>query len=274
MLYLGLMQNIDRYDVIMANTINKLEVKHIAYSAQRTLRNATLSDFKTSNYNGLQLLIDKNIGFANQIWGVNEQTIFHLPKALGVYEALSMAPELDIINSNLTAETITKLTSFGFEKTEELNFLSTNMQSYTPINPVVKVTRLHNNNAEMFLKLLETSGMKTTQEIWQLKKHLYCTDTFRCFVAVHNNKPCALATSFVDGDFALLANAYTHTDFQNKGCQMALLQARLNDAKQLGLKQLIVDVEPNTTSERNCVRAGFKPLNSRSIWQKKAQYKY
>lgn len=254
----------------MSEQFKHLEFQHIAYNAQRTLRNANTSQFEIVNFNGLQCLQDQEIAFANQIWGLSEQSIHHLPSALETYDAISKSPELDITDVNLSKNLKSNLETLGFEQIETLDFLSINLNNFIPQKPKITVERLQNSQADTFLDLLKTSGMNPTDDIWKIKKHLYCTDKFRCFVAKIDGQPRAIATTFVDGQYGLLANAYTQPKFQKQGCQTALLQARLNDAKHLGLTELIVDVVPHTTSQRNCLKIGFTPLNTRYIWHKKS----
>lgn len=257
----------------MTKKFEDLELQHIAYNAQRTLRSANPSQFEMVKLGELTLLKDRNIAFANQIWGLNEQVFNQLPNILAQYNEISKSPYLDITADNQTEKLKTDLEGLGFEIAEVLNFLTLNLADTKTTKPQHKVERLHNKDADMFLDLLKISGMQPTDEIWQLKKPLYCTDKFRCFVAKIDGELRALATTFVDGQYGLMANAFTQPKFQNLGCQTAILQARLNDAKQIGLTTLIVDVIPNTTSERNCLKIGFKPLETRYIWQKKANKK-
>ena len=179
-----------------------------------------------------------------------------------------MSPCIDIKHDDLTDSLKTYLTSLGFELVETLNFLSIQCADIQQTIPKIKVERLQPKHANIFLDLLKTSGLQCTDDIWQLKQQHYCTERFRCFIAKIDGQPRALATTFIDEQYGLLANAFTPADFQNIGCQTALLTARLQDAKSLGLSTLIVDVIPNTTSERNCLKLGFQPLETRYIWQK------
>ncbi|MCJ8323184.1 MAG: GNAT family N-acetyltransferase [Rhizobiales bacterium] len=255
---------------MLAGKFSNLEINHIAFNAKRTLRTANSSQFELVHMHGLSLLKDAAIGFANQIWGINQQTIAHLPAALAVYANINQSPELDINQTDLTAKIGAQLASLNFEMVELLNFLSLECQAIPApaVNSDIHVTRLMPSDADLFLALLETSGMQTNAEIWNLKKHLYCTDVFRCFVAKVDGVACGLATLYIDNQFGLLANAFVQPKFRNLGCQSVLLNARLQDAKKSGLKQLIVDVVPNSSSERNCVKFGFKAYETRFIWRK------
>lgn len=248
-----------------------LEMKHTEFNAQRTLRTLKPSLFETQKFKGLMLLKDENIAFANQIFRVNQQSVNHLADALAIYNDISMSPYLDINQADLSDDLKLHLQNMKFEIVETLNFLSAKCQNISITTPKIEVNRLQPSDADAFLALLQTSGMQCTGEIWQHKKHLYCSDIFRCYIAKIDGQPRALATTFIHKQYGLMANAFTQPDFQNRGCQTALLTARMQDAKQLGLKQLIVDVVPDTASERNCLKAGFEPLETRYIWQKTAK---
>ena len=253
----------------MASQIFKnLELKHIEFNAQRTLRTAKPSLFETRKSGELLLLQDANIAFANQILSLNQQSQIDLADALTSYKKINMSPCIDIKHDDLTDSLKTYLTSLGFELVETLNFLSIQCADIQQTIPKIEVERLQPKHANMFLDLLKTSSLQCTDDIWQLKQQHYCTERFRCFIAKIDGQPRALATTFIDEQYGLLANAFTPADFQNIGCQTALLTARLQDAKSLGLSTLIVDVIPNTTSERNCLKLGFQPLETRYIWQK------
>lgn len=251
-----------------SNKFQNLEIKHIEFNAQRTLRTNKPSRFEICKAQGLVLLKDANIAFANQIWGLNPHSQIQLHDALATYKRISMSPYLDIRGEDLTQNLKQQLQDMEFEIVETLNFLSIIRQDIEPSKPAIEVERLNPQDADMFLALLKTSGIQCDEDIWQLKKHLYCTERFRCYIAKIDGLPRALATTFIEGQYGLLANAFTQPEFQNRGCQTALLTARMQDAKKLNLTALIVDVIPNTVSERNCLKVGFNPLETRYIWQK------
>lgn len=258
----------DAWDIVTKQKFENLESQHIAFNARRTLRNAKPSLYRKINIKQLILLTDANIAFANQIWGLSPHSMAYFDEALAVYQQLGMSPDVDIRQADLTDQVKKILQDRQFENDEILNFLSVNCQDITPKPVKLEVERLQPKDADVFLNLLKTSGMQCDDDIWQLKKHHYCTDMFRCYIAKIDGQPRALATMYIDKQYGLLANAYTQSEYQNRGCQTALLHARLHDAKNLGLSALIVDVIPDTSSERNCLKVGFKPLETRYIWQK------
>lgn len=81
-------------------------------------------------------------------------------------------------------------------------------------------------------------------------------------------EPCAWATSFIENEYAILANAYTQESHRSKGCQTALLRARIEDAISLGTEMVLTDVLPSSTSSKNCKSVGFSSAGIRSVWCK------
>lgn len=69
-----------------------------------------------------------------------------------------------------------------------------------------------------------------------------------------------------DRRVAILANAYTQEAYRGKGCQTALLHARIQDAKAAKVTHLLTDVMPDTISSRNCKAAGFTTKTIRTVW--------
>ena len=101
----------------------------------------------------------------------------------------------------------------------------------------------------------------------QKKRSLYCTETFRCYVATINGKPCAWATSFIENEYAILANAYTQGAYRRMAVK-PLLRARIEEAIGLGVKVILTDVMPNSISSKNCKSVGFTSSGTRSVWCK------
>lgn len=64
------------------------------------------------------------------------------------------------------------------------------------------------------------------------------------------------------GSNAILGSAFTVPDWRGQGCELQLLHAR----RRLTPGTLFVDVAPDSTSYRNCVRAGFSDLQTRLVW--------
>ncbi|MCW0470003.1 GNAT family N-acetyltransferase [Vibrio chagasii] len=115
--------------------------------------------------------------------------------------------------------------------------------------------------------MLKTSGLECSDQIWQQKRAL-CTDTFRCYVAKIEGKPCAWATSFINNEHVILCQCVYTRALSFSGCQMALLRSRIEDAIALGAKVLLTDVRQTAPVAKNCQSIGFRSVGVRSVWCK------
>jgi GNAT superfamily N-acetyltransferase len=94
---------------------------------------------------------------------------------------------------------------------------------------------------------------------------------WHCFVAWAGAEPAACAALFVDGEAGWLGLGATRPAFRRRGGQGALLAARLETARALGLTTVAtetgerVDGRPSD-SYRNILRAGFGEAYVRANW--------
>ncbi|WP_198155534.1 GNAT family N-acetyltransferase [Moritella sp. JT01] len=216
------------------------------------------------------IFVDKTRRYDNQII---IRTTCNFEKIEGYLKLYSseFSPEICIEPAVNTRELQAWLSNQGFETIfdhEFLHLLSSDFVS-TQRNPTsVVVERWEEDRVDDFLTLLKTSGLECSNEIWAQKRSLYCTDTFRCYVAKVDGDVCSWATSFIDNDYAILANAYTQEDYRGKGCQKALLSTRIQDATEMGVEVFLTDVMPDSVSSRNCKSVGFSSLGIREVWGK------
>jgi hypothetical protein len=86
---------------------------------------------------------------------------------------------------------------------------------------------------------------------------------WRCYLALLDGEPQACAAMLVDGEIAELGIAATLEGGRRRGCQLALLRRRIEDAAAAGVRTLFVETGarvPNrpSTSYGNILRAGFE----------------
>jgi GNAT superfamily N-acetyltransferase len=133
-------------------------------------------------------------------------------------------------------------------------------------NPTINIELC--TDGENFIKEIERAiGTAINPEIASAKAHYYCTEQFRCYVALRANEVVGIATLFIAGDKAWFANAFTHREHRGRGVQSALLQSRVNDCVELGVKHAFTDVESDSASERNVRRFGFDCIAAASVWE-------
>ena len=250
------------------------------FNNERTLSTDLASELISIEDDGFTVFIDKTRKYDNQILIDGACNYESLEADLKLF-ADGISPEISIAPNALTTDLKSWLSKHQFVPAFEHEFLELSAEGYVekpsskktsaePSSDVGKVTieRWTQDNADEFLALLKTSGLECSEQIWQQKRALYCTDTFRCYVAKIEGQPCAWATSFINNEHAILANAYTQESYRSKGCQTALLRSRIEDAIALGAKVLLTDVMPDSTSSKNCQSIGFRSVGVRSVWCK------
>ncbi|AXB34715.1 GNAT family N-acetyltransferase (plasmid) [Vibrio campbellii] len=243
---------------------------YFQFNNERTLSTDLKSELFKSEFEGCSVFIDKTRKYDNQIIIHGVTDTGDLESYLSLYKH-SFSPEISIEPQAITNELKAWLSSREFVPAYEHEFLELKAVNYVALEEVpdeVTVERWTHDNVDAFIALLKTSGLECSDEIWDKKRSLYCTDTFRCYVAKINGEPCAWATSFIENEYAILANAYTQEDYRSKGCQTALLRSRISDAMSLGVEVFLTDVMPNSTSRKNCKSVGFCSVGVRSVWCK------
>ena len=91
------------------------------------------------------------------------------------------------------------------------------------------------------------------------------------FLAEAEGRPIATASLTLDGDVALFSGASTIPDARRQGAQLALLESRLAFAVEHEMELLMIVASPGTSSQRNAERQGFRPVYTRSKWQRKLE---
>lgn len=97
------------------------------------------------------------------------------------------------------------------------------------------------------------------------------SEGWHCFVAFAGDEPAAAGALFAEGSVGWLGAAATRPAFRRRGGQRAVVAARIERARELGLTTLVVETEAPTEdcaagSHRNIVRAGFREEYIRPNW--------
>jgi GNAT superfamily N-acetyltransferase len=91
------------------------------------------------------------------------------------------------------------------------------------------------------------------------------------FVAFAGDEPAATGVLYVDGELGWLGGAATRPDFRRRGGQSAILAARIERARELGVRTLTTETgeradDRPSNSYRNLLRAGFREAYLRPNW--------
>jgi GNAT superfamily N-acetyltransferase len=94
---------------------------------------------------------------------------------------------------------------------------------------------------------------------------------WHCFVAWDGDEPAGGGALYVDGELGWLGIGATRPAFRRRGSQSAILAARIDAARALGVKRLTTETgEQVEASYRNILRAGFAEAYLRPNWRSPA----
>jgi GNAT superfamily N-acetyltransferase len=172
---------------------------------------------------------------------------------------------VELVPHALNDSSAIALTEFGLRPSYSLTYLSHSLEQLD--TPSAMVDRFDSSQVDTFLDLLELEGAQFPTAIRSEKRRFYCTDTFNCFgVRSEEGSFVAWSTAHIAGDTAFFGNTFVVPEYRGRGYQRQLLSARLLHAKERGVAIVFTDVEPNSQSQTNCERAGFRTVSTNTIW--------
>lgn len=131
--------------------------------------------------------------------------------------------------------------------------------------PAVPAADIREEEADAWAALAAQAFGPGTEEIMSLVAHAPGT---RLFVAELSGTPAATAALSLTEGVAAFHGTATFPGFRAQGLQTALLAHRLRFAGQAGADLASVFVTPDTGSERNVERAGFRLVGARLTWSR------
>jgi GNAT superfamily N-acetyltransferase len=176
--------------------------------------------------------------------------------------------QIDVFNDDISNVEETVIP--GFNHSYTLNFFKHDLRAASErLSNVSEIQIELCDDAPRFISEIGRSIEKSiSSDIIEAKRSLYCTSTFRCYLAQTENKVVGHATLFISGDHGWCANAFTYPEERGRGIQSALLRRRLADARSLGLDSVFTDVESNSPSERNVRRQGFTFVAAAKVFER------
>ena len=115
---------------------------------------------------------------------------------------------------------------------------------------------------------LITSAFDFPAELSGLFEHLMEKENWKHYMAFEGSKPVATGSVYFSGVSAWIGFAATNPDYRGRGAQGAILEARINEARNRGCKWIAVETGEDTSehdvpSYRNMLRYGFRLLYKR-----------
>jgi GNAT superfamily N-acetyltransferase len=99
----------------------------------------------------------------------------------------------------------------------------------------------------------------------------YSDPGWRCYVAEVDGQPASMGALHLRGGVGILAVDKTLAEYRGRGCQTALLRARLADAAAAGCELVTAQAEPGSVSQRNLERAGLRTAYTRVAWTERVR---
>lgn len=192
-------------------------------------------------------------------------------------QAQALGSQLTAVERPLAVEVFSEksedqpsLADQGYKMDHDLLFLGVDPAKLRCVGePEIETVCVEQDQRPNFLaEVCRTSGKEVAGEVLENKAHYYCSDTFRCYLALIDNQVAGIATLFIAEEFGWLANAFTFDEHRECGVQSALIRRRVEDAAALGVRYIVSDVEPETQSLRNLKRAGFELFAKSTVWVK------
>ena len=246
------------------------------FNASRSLGVEADSEFASTKFGAAIALTDParpRLPMFNRVLGLSPTDAKQIDAILRHYKSAGCEPHFELSPDAIVPDLIGDLVGHGFEPSDAISYMVTAPGAQAPKLAAADkptISRWQADDADRFRELLGRSGVTCEDSVWERRRQHYCSETFRVFVAEIEGEPCSWATLYADDDSraAYLANAYTIPEFRGRRCHLALLEARLADARDLGLRAAYTDAIPDTPSARNCRRAGFSPSTTLTLWHR------
>lgn len=158
-----------------------------------------------------------------------------------------------------------ELTSVMFQSLETEN------KHNLPLNPNIKTRIIEKGEEELWARTSATGWASEAQELADFMFNFgqisaNCQGGFP-FLAELEDKPISAGMLFVFNEVALFGGASTIPLGRRQGGQSALLEARLNFAREKGCKIAMMCAFPGSQSQRNAEKNGFRIAYTRTKWQ-------
>ena len=122
--------------------------------------------------------------------------------------------------------------------------------------------------AETYVEGFEIAGPHSPDRESSVNRVMqeYSQPGWTCYIARMGGEPVAVGALFVMSGVASLAAAGTIPMFRGKGCQSALIAARMAEAARLGCDLVVGHAGIGTVSQRNMERAGLRIAYTKVCW--------
>ena len=158
-----------------------------------------------------------------------------------------------------------QLEALGYERTGAWTKFARGVE---PAPPAPTDLRIGENRDPEVFALTTSTGFGLDLELARRTSGLVGAPGWHCFAAWDGDEPAGSGMLYADGEWGWLGVGSTRPDRRGRGAQGALLAARIDRARELGVRRLVTETGSEAgPSYRNIVRAGFRPAYERSNWR-------
>ncbi|MGH7460643.1 MAG: GNAT family N-acetyltransferase [Longimicrobiales bacterium] len=176
------------------------------------------------------------------------------------------------VSSFAAPETLNLLSARGYVPIEASAVLIRPTSSPNRASGQITVHHIDDDEARLWARVAAQGWSSESEELATFVEELGSVISgargSHCFLAELDEQPIAAAALNISHDVALLAGASTIPAARRRGAQLALLEARLGFAAAQGIDLAMVVTQPGSASQRNAQRQGFRPVYTRSKWQR------
>lgn len=188
-----------------------------------------------------------------------------LDDILAWYGEFGLQPSFDIIPPHSYEALLRALAERGFYQSGFMTLLYGIPRVTQPSSDGIIVRE--QNDLELLVNLAaETHFIPQGDEVFWKQVARAEFSNSRCYIAFVEGEPAAHAVMSIVDRAAVFGFGATLAEYRGRGCQTALLQARIRDAAQAGCDLLVVSTSPGSASQRNVERAGLRVAYTKALW--------
>jgi len=254
------------------HAIERMELELTKWNARRSLtpKEREVEAIEIGRCILLRDRTDADSMYYNRVKGFGAEDAARIGEILAMYPDSEGAPCFDMTPDRTSPEASRALADAGFLPAEQLAFLAAEPVEATGDAGDFDIRTVTERTAETFVRWIEASspGQTILPEAVARAKTYFAQPHFLNYMIEIDGAPAAMASLFLHGEEAYLANDYTFEAFRGRGCQGALIRKRLTDAARLGAKAVYTDVEFGSSSHANMEKAGFRVAFVNTFWCK------
>ena len=207
----------------------------------------------------------------NTVKGMGTSDLPHLEHIMEFYRKRTIPARFELSPLDADEQLYNSLTKKGLNQTGHHTMLYGSLKGKN--NAVrcegVEICRLARDEFPLFGQIYtEGFGMPAflRDHVAVNNEVLYELDNWTFLIARADGCPAGIAVLYTDGQWANLASAATLPAFRNRGMQAALIDARMELARDKGCIWMAGQAAYGSASMRNMERAGMQIAYTSSIW--------